>query len=198
MSKPHEVKCLPEYFQAVKRGDKTFEIRYNDRDYQVGDTLIICEWDNDRQQFTGDRVTRTISYMTDFEQGPGFVVLGLRSIPSPAEERYREAMQKAIKVLDMPVSSVKIEAQRILYQALSPSGEQKEDSGWKRFDPESPPDVDNSYLATDGQNIDIAYFQGLFDNEPPRLYPPDMSSIHHESITHYMPLPAMPKKEDGE
>lgn len=94
MSKPHEVKCLPEYFQAVKRGDKTFEIRYNDRDYQVGDTLIICEWDNDRQQFTGDRVTRTISYMTDFEQGPGFEVLGLRSIPSPAEESDAAHFQK--------------------------------------------------------------------------------------------------------
>ena len=37
----HELKTDPTVFDAVDRGDKNFEIRFNDRDYQVGDTLHL-------------------------------------------------------------------------------------------------------------------------------------------------------------
>lgn len=71
----HELKIKPEYFAAVVSGDKTFEIRNNtDRNFQVGDTLILKSWDG---EFNGNFVERTISYITDFEQKPGYVVLGL-------------------------------------------------------------------------------------------------------------------------
>ncbi|GKQ96004.1 ASCH/PUA domain-containing protein [Aeromonas hydrophila] len=71
----HELKIKPEYFAAVVNGEKTFEIRNNaDRNFQVGDTLILKSWDG---EFNGNFVERTISYITDFEQKPGYVVLGL-------------------------------------------------------------------------------------------------------------------------
>lgn len=41
----HHLKTWPLYFQAIERGDKTFELRRNDRDFKVGDTLILQEWD---------------------------------------------------------------------------------------------------------------------------------------------------------
>jgi hypothetical protein len=41
----HHLKTWPSYFQAIDRGEKTFEVRRNDRDYQPGDTLILQEWD---------------------------------------------------------------------------------------------------------------------------------------------------------
>ena len=37
----HELKTDPEVFSAVMRGDKRFEIRFNDRNYQAGDTLFL-------------------------------------------------------------------------------------------------------------------------------------------------------------
>lgn len=71
----HELKINPEYFAAVFFGEKTFEIRNNtDRNFQVGDTLLLKAWDG---EFNGDFVEKVVSYITDFEQKPGYVVLGL-------------------------------------------------------------------------------------------------------------------------
>lgn len=43
--KIHELKILPEYYEAVKSGLKRFELRKNDRDYRVGDQIRFREWD---------------------------------------------------------------------------------------------------------------------------------------------------------
>lgn len=40
----HAVKCLPEYFAQLDKGDKTFEVRKNDRPYMVGDLLAVNEF----------------------------------------------------------------------------------------------------------------------------------------------------------
>jgi len=39
----YDLKILPQYFNAVEDGSKPFEIRRNDRDYQVGDILLLRE-----------------------------------------------------------------------------------------------------------------------------------------------------------
>ncbi|MEC3942603.1 ASCH/PUA domain-containing protein [Enterococcus mundtii] len=74
----HELKILPEYFEAVTSGRKRFEIRKNDRDYKVGDLLYLREWNAD--EFTGDSYKTEVTYITDYEQKDGYVVMGIEGL----------------------------------------------------------------------------------------------------------------------
>ncbi|HEX2614472.1 MAG TPA: ASCH/PUA domain-containing protein [Nitrososphaera sp.] len=74
----HELKTLPEFYWAVITGQKRFEIRLNDRDFQVGDRLLLREWKQEDQCYTGNAVSRDITYITNYQQKEGYVVLGLR------------------------------------------------------------------------------------------------------------------------
>lgn len=77
-SRHHELKVWPEYFRAVQTGDKTFEIRHNDRNFRVGDTMTLKEYDPREESYTGNDVYRKITYVTDYEQKDGYVVLGIQ------------------------------------------------------------------------------------------------------------------------
>lgn len=75
----HKVKISPKWFEDVKSGLKNFEIRKNDRDYQIGDYITLREWD--RGKYTGRQITRKIQYIY---QGDGtyglsdeYCILGL-------------------------------------------------------------------------------------------------------------------------
>jgi hypothetical protein len=59
----HEIKCWPEYFQPLWIGTKEFEVRRNDRDYRVGESLRIMEFNPNTQTFTGREFVRRIAYM---------------------------------------------------------------------------------------------------------------------------------------
>jgi len=85
----HDLKILPVYFEAVKSGDKTFEIRDDrDRGFQKGDTVTLHELATDKNhlpesmRYTGRKLHRKISSVTAYEQKPGFVVF--------AHKRLRE------------------------------------------------------------------------------------------------------------
>lgn len=59
----HELKTWPEYFRAVASGLKNFEVRKNDRDYKVGDILILQEFDPETNEYTGEYVGREVTYI---------------------------------------------------------------------------------------------------------------------------------------
>lgn len=75
----HELKTDPEFFDAILDGRKTFEVRLNDRGYQVGDVLILKEYDRAAARFSGISVERRVVYMTSEFQGDGYVVLGIKA-----------------------------------------------------------------------------------------------------------------------
>jgi hypothetical protein len=100
----HELKSTPDFFKAIRSGHKTFEIRENDRNFKVGDVLVLREfipcrrcngtgrhqvdaWESfactayctckNRGRFTGRKSTRKVTYMTNFKQLEGYVVMGI-------------------------------------------------------------------------------------------------------------------------
>jgi hypothetical protein len=87
----HVLKIWPEYFEAVASGAKTFEVRKNDRGFEVGDTLSLHEFEPGSDGgYTGRSVVRRVSYILSsaaFGLELGYVVMGLAApqSPSPAE-----------------------------------------------------------------------------------------------------------------
>lgn len=61
----HELKSWSHFFQAIKAGTKTHDLRKNDRNYNVGDVLKLYEYDFIKGSYTGDVVDVDITYITD-------------------------------------------------------------------------------------------------------------------------------------
>jgi hypothetical protein len=78
--KTHKVKILPVYYNRIIAFQKTFEIRKNDRDYQIGDELILREFDQFSQEYTGRECHTRIIYVEFFPKGlqKNYVVLGIK------------------------------------------------------------------------------------------------------------------------
>ena len=80
----HDLKTWPKFFWAVVRGEKTFEVRRNDRDFAVGDRIKLREWlpgEGGRGTYTGATIDVVVSYVLPGGQwgiNEGFCVLGLR------------------------------------------------------------------------------------------------------------------------
>lgn len=91
----HELKTWPPYFQLVVEGIKRFEIRNDDRQFNVGDILCLKEFEPDRTWaahpngvFTGRHIDVKVDYvLRDYHAvKKGFVVMSV----SPIEKEYIE------------------------------------------------------------------------------------------------------------
>lgn len=78
----HLLNCYPEYFDTIMDGTKTFECRYNDRDFKVGDELLLREYDP-QKGYTYRCIVRKITYiLSDFiGLKDGYVILGVTNEP---------------------------------------------------------------------------------------------------------------------
>jgi hypothetical protein len=67
----HILKTWPEFWDEVRHGNKTFEIRENDRCFKVGDTLTLERWCPQSKSVVpvvasdveASRIVVTVSYM---------------------------------------------------------------------------------------------------------------------------------------
>lgn len=71
-------KVWSQYYEAIRDGIKPFEIRKDEDNVEVGDILILEEWDGD---YTGYSIKRKVSYVLrdvpNFGLKKGYCIIGL-------------------------------------------------------------------------------------------------------------------------
>lgn len=68
MTKNHLVKSWPEFFEPISQGIRTHDLRRNDRGYNIGDILILREFESKSECYTGRECAVEITSMTSFAQ----------------------------------------------------------------------------------------------------------------------------------
>jgi hypothetical protein len=78
----HELKTLNVYFQAVYEQRKTFEIRLDDRNYRVGDWLLLREVDL-FYKYTGKALFAYVPYLTGDYCKNDYITMSLSNLLYP-------------------------------------------------------------------------------------------------------------------
>lgn len=77
----HTLKVETSYYSALVSGDKTFEIRFNDRGYQKGDVLHLLPWSAEFQCYIEpyDGILKTVTYVySGLGMQENYVCLGIK------------------------------------------------------------------------------------------------------------------------
>ena len=79
--KTHEIKLDYEFQEAVLSGEKSFEVRYNDRGYQKGD-LVKFHVINRKNvvEPLDDKVYEITYVLSGWHIEPGYVVFGIKEV----------------------------------------------------------------------------------------------------------------------
>lgn len=94
----HELKTESEYYRLVVTGSKTFEIRKNDRNFNVGDTLLLRE--TVRGGYTSNECRVKVNYICNYEQKTGYVVMAIAKHPLPASVPASVPVSEVVKDLE--------------------------------------------------------------------------------------------------
>lgn len=86
----HALKTWPEFYQAIDAGKKTFEIRKDDRGYNVGDVLVLREYDPIKDTYSGRVEMKRVTYITQFGMADGFVCMGFQTFVPRSFAELRE------------------------------------------------------------------------------------------------------------
>ena len=78
----HQLKTINPFYTDMVDGYKNFECRLNDRDFKVGDILILSEWHGKETGYSGSQIEKRITYILSSFVGlkKNYVVLGLDEI----------------------------------------------------------------------------------------------------------------------
>lgn len=76
----HSILILQKYFEEILTGVKTFELRKNDRDYKVGDTILLNEFDgkNLTHRLCSVQITYVLKDVPMYGLMDGYAILGIR------------------------------------------------------------------------------------------------------------------------
>jgi len=90
VSKIHVLKTWPEPFEAMRAGLKTFEYRQHDRDFAVGDCLVLQEYNPETDSLTREAISMRVVYLLaggKFGIPKNYCVMSVEPWPSPVEAR---------------------------------------------------------------------------------------------------------------
>lgn len=74
----HQLKIKRSHFVDILYNRKRFEVRYNDRNYQVGDFLGLNEVDEDNRETGHCVIVRVLDVLDDPEYcKPGYVIMSI-------------------------------------------------------------------------------------------------------------------------
>lgn len=79
----HELKTWTPFYASMVSVEKLFDVRKNDRNFQVGDTLNLREWDNKKEKYTGRKTKKEVTFILKggaFGIKRGYIVMGVRSV----------------------------------------------------------------------------------------------------------------------
>lgn len=79
MSVIHELKTVNPYFQHMWDRRKSFEVRKNDRNFKVGDKLLLREYEPESDTYSDREIEIKINYILDDPDycKEGYVILQL-------------------------------------------------------------------------------------------------------------------------
>ncbi|MCY0871047.1 MAG: DUF3850 domain-containing protein [Firmicutes bacterium] len=83
----HQLKTWPEYFDAVKSGDKKVEIRKRDREFQVGDVLWLIRYNPETNEL-GEAIFYRVTHILDAQPfvPEGYIAMSIE--PTEMEIRF--------------------------------------------------------------------------------------------------------------
>lgn len=91
----HSLKCWPDFFEPLLSGEKNFEIRRDDRGFDVGHILSLWEWCPERMCYTGRSIVRRVTHVHAHDAGvpgleSGYCILALQPLrasrPTPFDD----------------------------------------------------------------------------------------------------------------
>ncbi|MEP9086149.1 DUF3850 domain-containing protein [Enterobacter hormaechei] len=198
----HNLKIWPEYFAAVRDGLKRAELRWNDREYQAGDILDLCEWDPNEEAFTGDFISVTVTHVADLGQWmPGYVLLSVAPpapVSVPGDLEMKPILKDGHQIIGYEYEGERysttagcawntaIRTFRAVMLQGADSNSPVIPDGWVACS-ERMPETDGNYWG---------WWSESKRQGPVWFMKSDLQAQFQSSeITHWMPLPAAPQQE---
>lgn len=109
----HTLKCHAQYFDAVVTGDKCFDVRLDDRHFELGDQLRLVRTDETGKILLPSReIVKHVHFMLEggqFGIEPGYVVLGFSrgySLDDFDDDAIEAEFEKRFGIPDQPLERI--------------------------------------------------------------------------------------------
>lgn len=79
----HYLKIWKPHFEDVVKGVKKAEVRLNDREFNVGDTLVLQEYNPLDNSYSGNEIEKEVTHIlsgaiSDFGIKPNYIVMSIK------------------------------------------------------------------------------------------------------------------------